>query len=180
LKENLPNKLVISTLRRLFPHDPRNRFINVGGGNWYYPRWENIDLKADDLFVDYRMDLNEMQPLPFEDQTVTLIFSQNFIYYLTEEACDFFLKECYRIMRVPGIIRIGVADNLNPIAQEIQDTMPEVKSRYTTLSLKMKLKRAGFMSPRYTPPRESEVKTLRGFMFDRIQDYIIHVEAVKL
>lgn len=179
MKKLLKNKFVISTLRKLFPIDPNNRYINLGGGDWYYPRWENIDLKANSVFTDYRLDLSKSN-LPFDDNTVQLIFSQNFIYYLTEASCKKLFEECYRVLMTHGCIHIGIANNDIPEGRQIQDTMLEVKTRFTPIKLTKMLMDAKFGLSWNIAPRKSINKTLRGFMFDRKQEYIFHVEAYKV
>ena len=48
--------------------------------------------------------------LPFEDSSVEVIFSSHFIEHLTFEEGLNFLKECYRVLRPGGILRIICPD----------------------------------------------------------------------
>ena len=86
------------------------RCINIGGGNWYYPRWENIDYRANNRYVDYCLDLKAQQKLPVKNDCTVLIFSSHCFEHLSDEDALFTLNECYRIMKPGGSIRISVPD----------------------------------------------------------------------
>lgn len=97
-------------MKKLYPPNRNERYLNIGGGNWYYPRWENIDLYADDIFVDYRIDLRLKQPIPVSDSCAVIIFSSHVLEHMSDEDCFFVLRECYRILKPEGILRIVIRD----------------------------------------------------------------------
>ena len=88
-------KMVFRTRRK-------RRRINIGGGKWYKPRWENIDFFADHPFTDYRIDLRLQQPLPFEDECAELVFSSHCFEHISDDAAIFTLEECSRILKRGG------------------------------------------------------------------------------
>jgi len=101
----------VPPMKKLFKTNPDNRFVNLGAGHWYYPRWENIDYYVDDdVFVDYRMDLRKQKKLPLPDGCVGLVFSSHFFEHVSDEEALFVLSECNRILKPGGRIRIGVPD----------------------------------------------------------------------
>ena len=53
---------------------------------------------------------NVINGLPFKDSSVKCIFSSHFIEHLTFEESINFLKECYRVLRPDGILRIICPD----------------------------------------------------------------------
>lgn len=53
---------------------------------------------------------NVVNGLPFEDSSVQCIFSSHFIEHLTFEEAINFLKECHRVLRPGGILRIVCPD----------------------------------------------------------------------
>ena len=96
--------------RALFkPRDGRRR-INLGGGNWYKPGWENVDFFADRRYVDYPIDLRGRQPLPIREESAELIFSSHCLEHVSDDAALFTLGECYRVLRPGGVIRVAVPD----------------------------------------------------------------------
>lgn len=77
--------------------------LHLGCGLINIPGWINIDL--DSSAADQCLDLT--RPLPFEDSSVTHIFSEHFIEHITREQGVAFLKECHRVLTPEGAIRIS-------------------------------------------------------------------------
>jgi len=46
--------------------------------------------------------------LPFENESISYIFSSHLIEHLFKKDCEFLLKECYRVLKSCGLIRICV------------------------------------------------------------------------
>ena len=90
--------------------DFNNRYLNIGGGGWYYPRWENIDFHQRSVFVDHIIDLRIKKSLPFMKNSVRAIFSSHCFEHLPQDSVFYILKECYRILKSGGIIRLSVPD----------------------------------------------------------------------
>jgi len=103
-------KEYVMIMKKILPPDPKNRYLNIGGGLWYYPRWENIDYYRNSIHVDYNMDLRENLPLPFKNNCVIAIFTSHCLEHLPDENVIFLLNECYRILKPKGILRISVPD----------------------------------------------------------------------
>src|SRR6266705_6002420 len=95
-------------LGRLFARrlalDPRARnFINLGSGPLVAPGCINIDFFGVPG-IDYGADLR--RPLTIDDCTVDGIFSEHTIEHLTYAETGRLLRECHRIMKPGGVIRI--------------------------------------------------------------------------
>lgn len=91
--------------------NPQNRYINIGAGGWYFPRWENIDLYVKDKFlIDYEIDLRKKEFFPIASETAALVFSSHVLEHMSDDACMFTLKESYRILKKGGVMRIVVPD----------------------------------------------------------------------
>ena len=102
--------LYVSAMKQILQPHHSERRINIGGGRWYYPRWENIDYMDDSTYVDYKLDLRALQRFPFQDECAALIFSSHCLEHVSDEVALFTLDECYRIMKPGGLIRIAVPD----------------------------------------------------------------------
>jgi SAM-dependent methyltransferase len=96
--------------RRLYPPYPEKRRLNLGGGVWYHPRWENVDLNIDQFYVDYKMDLGLKKPIELPNDCTVLIFSSHLLEHIKDDAALFVLKEAYRLLQIGGYIRISVPD----------------------------------------------------------------------
>lgn len=104
------NKLMIYLLKKIFPPDPNKRYLNIGGGIFYFPKWENIDYYTEEIYIDYKIDLRTKTPLPFPNNSVNIIFTCHVLEHLTDDQDLFLLKECYRILKPNGLLRISVPD----------------------------------------------------------------------
>jgi predicted SAM-dependent methyltransferase len=81
--------------------------LHLGSGRRRKPGWVNID-----LFLGAPVDLGWKlpRPLPFAPQTVNAIFHEHLLEHLTLEQGLALLDECHRLLRLGGILRIGVPD----------------------------------------------------------------------
>jgi len=83
--------------------------LHVGCGPNYVPGWVNIDADKQyraDVYVD------ASKPLPYETDSVDAVLNQHFIEHLTLEEGMVFLKDCVRILKPGGLIRISTPDLL--------------------------------------------------------------------
>jgi predicted SAM-dependent methyltransferase len=81
--------------------------VNVGCGPYPLAGWVNIDILAAPglFFWDCR------RSLPFDDNSVALVFTEHFFEHLEHPAeTSIFLSECMRCLRPGGLIRIVVPD----------------------------------------------------------------------
>lgn len=77
--------------------------LHIGCGTNIKPGWVNVDLGRD---ADITLDLRE--PLPFPDNSVTMVYSEHFFEHLTLEEGTRFLRECLRVLAPNGRVSIGV------------------------------------------------------------------------
>lgn len=84
-------------------------YINLGSGTKTFDEYINIDFFS--LFsdnVDYEADFR--YPLKIDDDSVDGIFTEHVLEHLTYDQVERLLKECHRILKPGGIIRIIVPD----------------------------------------------------------------------
>ena len=87
--------------------------LHLGCGPNYIKGWVNIDLDSPlaDVHADFR------EPLPYQDASVDFIFTEHFIEHITQAEGLFFLKECRRVLKQGGAIRISTPDPRWLVAQ---------------------------------------------------------------
>ena len=90
---------------RRIAHRPTLR-LHLGSGPFHKEGWVNIDLAG--YPVEVAWDLR--RPLPFDDQSVEVIFHEGLLRFFTLGQARAFLDDSYRILKPGGVIRIGLSD----------------------------------------------------------------------
>ncbi|HXW38516.1 MAG TPA: methyltransferase domain-containing protein, partial [Acidimicrobiales bacterium] len=80
--------------------------LHLGSGGNNLPDWVNIDLVG--AHADVAWDLR--RPLPFADGTAEAVFLEHVLEHMTVEEGMVVLRNCRRVLRVGGIVRVGVPD----------------------------------------------------------------------
>ena len=78
--------------------------LQVGCGYNFLNGWLNADLSSGDIY------LNAKKKMPFKDNGFNFIFCEHFLEHLSLTGGLKFLKECHRILKTDGIIRITTPD----------------------------------------------------------------------
>lgn len=81
--------------------------LNIACGSRYDRRWQNIDFHAHS--PDVRK-VNILLGLPFKDNSFDVIYTSHFIEHLSQKQASFILRECYRVLKRNGIMRVVVPD----------------------------------------------------------------------
>ena len=96
-------------------------YVNVGAGAFRHPYWTNIDYKGQSKYyqtiqgkeeIDY-LNINlcgENVRLPFDDNSVKLIYCSHTLEHLQTEHALHFLKESHRILQLGGTLRLALPD----------------------------------------------------------------------
>jgi predicted SAM-dependent methyltransferase len=92
-------------VQRRLARFPTPYSLHVGCGKNHFPGWINLDLRGlpeVDLVWDLR------HGLPTEDETCQFVHSEHVVEHLPVEAGVFFLRECHRVLRPGGVVRIAM------------------------------------------------------------------------
>jgi predicted SAM-dependent methyltransferase len=100
------------------PVQPRG-WINVDGSlrAWLVSTWPRLDRAAVALRLIPPTDFHGVtfarldRRWPWADGSVSTIYAGEVLEHFTEEGGRFFLRECYRVLRPGGLIRLRVPDN---------------------------------------------------------------------
>lgn len=122
--------------------NPEPLRINLCGGSIRLPGWIGVDV---DPAAQMRLDL-ERDPLPWQDGTVDAIACISAINYFTPARALEILRECLRVLRPGGVLRLGTQD-LRVLARRYveRDTgfflekLPDGRDRYPGETLADKL-----------------------------------------
>jgi predicted SAM-dependent methyltransferase len=80
--------------------------LHLGSGKEHKANWVNVDLLGDPVDLAW----NLARPLPLPDDSVDAIFHEHLLEHLPLDKGIAFLRECDRVLKPDGVIRIGVPD----------------------------------------------------------------------
>ncbi len=100
LKAHWKRKVKLRCLQQLSVQD---RKLHIGCGDHYLKDWINIDISA-----NIKADLvwNVTNGLPFDNESVSLIHTEDFIEHLSLQEGQGLLAECFRVLVPGGVIRV--------------------------------------------------------------------------
>jgi SAM-dependent methyltransferase len=78
--------------------------LQVGCGSNSLKGWLNADIVSGDIYM------NATKRMPFCDRTFDFIFCEHFIEHISLGESFQFLQECFRILKINGVIRITTPD----------------------------------------------------------------------
>lgn len=83
------------------------RLLNLGCGQCSRPGWINMDFhaaSADVLAYDLRLGI------PFADDSFDVVYHSHVLEHFSRSQAVFFLRECFRVLRPGGLLRMAVPD----------------------------------------------------------------------
>jgi predicted SAM-dependent methyltransferase len=82
-------------------------YLNLGCGNRFHPDWTNVNFTSSSEGVIAH---NLTKGIPFANESFDLVYHSHLLEHFTTIAAESFLKECYRVLRPQGILRVVVPD----------------------------------------------------------------------
>lgn len=128
--------------------------LNIGpGARWRRAGWLRLDHYVTD--ADIRLDLRDGKPIPLPSHSVLKIFTSHVIEHLDDRAVDVLFRECHRILRFGGLLRVSCPDVEKAVTQHrlglcdpnnevVTRTMVHARSHHKLLNVI-----ASFRAPEY-------------------------------
>ena len=82
-------------------------YLNLGCGYTFHEDWTNLDFVSNSPFVVAH---NLLSGIPFEDATFELVYHSHVLEHFPKDKAPIFLRECARVMKSGGTIRIAIPD----------------------------------------------------------------------
>lgn len=89
--------------------------LHLACGKVHLPGWINIDQDAVSNIVDVSWDLR--RKLPLQDECAEFVFHEHFLEHLTVQEGLALLKECRRVLRPGGVLRVAMPDLAEVVRQ---------------------------------------------------------------
>lgn len=85
---------------------PAVRAVHLGAGGHHLDGWINVDVLPDgaDVLADF------VHALPFRSESVQFLHSEDLLEHLDLEAGKALLRECYRVLKPGGVMRLLTPD----------------------------------------------------------------------
>lgn len=81
--------------------------LNIGCGRRAHPDWANLDCVASAPGVIVH---DARKGLPFSDATFDVVYHSHILEHFRHDEAPAFLRECHRVLRPGGILRVAVPD----------------------------------------------------------------------
>jgi predicted SAM-dependent methyltransferase len=89
-------------------------YLNVGCGNKFHQAWTNVDMASSSPHVDVH---NLLHGFPYRDNQFDVVYHSQVLEHVPKEKAAGFLRECLRVLKPGGVLRVVVPD-LENIATE--------------------------------------------------------------
>ena len=96
-------------------------YLNLGCGSKFHKDWYNIDMSSNSSDV---IAVNLLKGIPFPDKFFDVVYHSQVLEHIPKEKAHDFIKECFRVLKPNGIIRIAVPD-LENIVDEYKKFLNE-------------------------------------------------------
>ena len=103
------------------------KLLNLGCGTRYHSDWINIDFSSSGPDVIAH---NLRKGIPFGDETFDVVYHSNVIEHFSKEEAPVFIKECQRVLKSNGVLRIAYPDLESLIYQYVR-ILKELKNGNT-------------------------------------------------
>lgn len=85
------------------------RFMNIGGGQFVFPEWLNVDINANENY-SIKNNLTGEEQLPIRDLEIELVYSSHCLEHLNDQQVSFVLSEAHRVLHPSGALIIKIPD----------------------------------------------------------------------
>jgi len=129
-------KADVSYKERALEYIVQQKYLNLACGDFYITNnnWVNLDWYPHSKYVKQT---NLLEKLRFKDETFEVVYTSHFIEHIPRENLDFVLRECFRVLKPGGVIRIVVPDLENIVREYTRnlDRGELEKAEFNTIEL---------------------------------------------
>lgn len=87
--------------------ESKYQYLNLGCGSRFIESWVNIDFVSHSPYVIAH---NLLNGIPLPDNSVDVVYHSHVLEHFPKDSADPFIRECYRVLKPGGIIRIAVPE----------------------------------------------------------------------
>ncbi|NEO93755.1 MAG: methyltransferase domain-containing protein [Moorea sp. SIO3G5] len=99
-------------------------YLNLGCGSRFHPTWTNVNfVSTGDGVIAHDL----TQGIPFPDASFDVVYHSHLLEHFLKTTAESFLKECCRVLRPQGVLRVVVPD-LEQLARTYLITLEQASS----------------------------------------------------
>lgn len=83
------------------------KYINLGCGTHFHEDWVNLDFAVTGKNVIAH---NLNRGIPFQNDSFEVVYHSHVLEHFSKKNAEFFIRECYRVLKNNGIIRVVIPD----------------------------------------------------------------------
>lgn len=104
--------------------NPYQRKLNLGCGSRFHPDWVNVNFASTGPGV---ISANLNEGVPFPDNSFDVVYHSHLLEHFPKLDAPKFLKECFRVLRSGGVVRVVVPD-LEVIARKYLEALERARA----------------------------------------------------
>ena len=105
-------------------------YLNVGCGKKFHVDWVNVDMVS---YSPHVVSANLIKGIPFPDNHFDVVYHSQVLEHIPKDNAPNFIKECYRVLKNDGILRVVVPD-LENIVDEYKLWLDKCIENHTDLT----------------------------------------------
>lgn len=116
-------------------------YLNIGCGSNYHKDWVNVDMNSYSLDV---ISCNLLKGIPFPDEKFEVLYHSQVLEHFPKEKAFDFMKECHRVLKKNGTIRVVVPDLENIVDEykkylneNLRNSSKEAEANYDWIMIEM-------------------------------------------
>ena len=116
-------------------------YLNLGCGNKFHKDWVNVDMVSNSPYVK---SYNLLKGLPFPNDQFDVIYHSHVLEHFPKEKAPDFIRECFRVLKPGGIMRVVVPDLENIVNEYVkhlnentENTSRQSEANYDWILLEM-------------------------------------------
>ena len=92
-------------------------YLNLGCGFNFHKEWINVDMISNSPYV---ISHNLFKGIPFHNNRFDVIYNSQVLEHFSKEKASNFVRECFRVLKPGGIMRVGVPDLENIVNEYLK------------------------------------------------------------
>ena len=100
-------------------------YLNLGCGFNFHKEWINVDMTSNSPYV---ISHNLLKKFPFHNNRFDVIYNSHVLEHFLKEKASNFVRECFRVLKPGGIMRVCVPDLENIVNEYLKQLHENIEN----------------------------------------------------